>query len=78
LQIPRKVVHGGPSLIYDKFSGIAIEPEGYIDAINNPEWGVDQICEFSLSGEFIPILIAAYQTIQGETSSGRLRTSSLL
>ncbi|KAG8679359.1 hypothetical protein FRC09_019029, partial [Ceratobasidium sp. 395] len=43
LQIPRKVVHGGPSLIYDQYSAVAIEPEGYIDAINNPEWGIDQI-----------------------------------
>ncbi|KAG8704560.1 hypothetical protein FRC09_003457, partial [Ceratobasidium sp. 395] len=43
LQIPRKVVHGGPSLIYDQYSAVAIEPEGYIDAINNPKWGVDQI-----------------------------------
>ncbi|QRV91726.1 galactose mutarotase-like protein [Ceratobasidium sp. AG-Ba] len=43
LQIPRKVVHGGPSMIYDQYSAIAIEPEGYLGAINNPEWGVDQI-----------------------------------
>ncbi|KAG9124340.1 hypothetical protein FRC07_011977 [Ceratobasidium sp. 392] len=43
LQIPRKIAHGGPSLIYDQYSAVAIEPEGYIDAINNPEWGVDQI-----------------------------------
>lgn len=45
LQIPRKVVHGGPSLIYDQYSAIAIEPEGYLDAINDPEWNVDQICK---------------------------------
>ncbi|QRW05796.1 galactose mutarotase-like protein [Ceratobasidium sp. AG-Ba] len=45
LQIPRKVVHGGPLMIYDQYSAIAIEPEGYLDAINNPEWGVDQICK---------------------------------
>ena len=45
LDMPRKVVHGGPSLNYTSFSGVAIEQEGYIDAINTPEWGVDQICE---------------------------------
>ncbi|QRW05791.1 galactose mutarotase-like protein [Ceratobasidium sp. AG-Ba] len=39
----RKAVHGGPPLIYDKYSAVAIEPEGYLDAINNPEWNVDQI-----------------------------------
>lgn len=43
LAIPRKAVHGGPNLTYDAFSAIAIEPEGYVDAINNPAWGVDQI-----------------------------------
>ncbi|GAB1525997.1 hypothetical protein RhiTH_009163 [Rhizoctonia solani] len=45
LAMPRKKVHGGPSLQYEKFSAVAIEPEGYVDAINNPAWGVDQICE---------------------------------
>ncbi|KAG8696432.1 hypothetical protein FRC08_007153 [Ceratobasidium sp. 394] len=39
----RKAVHGGPSLLYDKYSAVAIELEGYVDAINNPEWNVDQI-----------------------------------
>ncbi|KAF8680572.1 Aldose 1-epimerase [Rhizoctonia solani] len=43
LAMPRKKVHGGPSLQYEKFSAVAIEPEGYVDAINNPAWGVDQI-----------------------------------
>lgn len=46
LAIPRKAVHGGPDLTYDPYSAIAIEPEGYVDAINNPAWGVDQICEW--------------------------------
>lgn len=41
---PRKGVHGGPSLTYGRLSGVAIEQEGYLDAINTPEWGVDQIC----------------------------------
>ncbi|KAH8111265.1 galactose mutarotase-like protein [Phellopilus nigrolimitatus] len=43
LDTPRKVVHGGPSLNYTKWSAVAIEQEGYIDAINTPEWGVNQI-----------------------------------
>ncbi|EKM51028.1 uncharacterized protein PHACADRAFT_199860 [Phanerochaete carnosa HHB-10118-sp] len=41
--IPRKKVHGGPSVNYTYWAGVAIEQEGYIDAINTPEWGVDQI-----------------------------------
>ena len=45
LDTPRKQVHGGPSLNYTKWSAVAIEQEGYIDAINTPEWDVDQICE---------------------------------
>ncbi|KAG6820189.1 hypothetical protein H0H93_004182 [Arthromyces matolae] len=43
LNTPRKVIHGGPTLNYTKWSAVAIEQEGYIDAINTPEWGVDQI-----------------------------------
>ncbi|KAI0071251.1 galactose mutarotase-like protein [Panus rudis PR-1116 ss-1] len=43
LNTPRKVVHGGPSVNYTSFSAVAIEQEGYIDAINTPEWGVNQI-----------------------------------
>ncbi|KAJ8481383.1 hypothetical protein ONZ51_g6041 [Trametes cubensis] len=43
LDTPRKQVHGGPSLNYTKWSAVAIEQEGYIDAINTPEWDVDQI-----------------------------------
>jgi len=43
LNTPRKQAHGGPSLNYTKWSAVAIEQEGYIDAINTPEWGVDQI-----------------------------------
>ena len=46
LNTPRKKVHGGPSLNYSKWSAVAIEQEGYIDAINTPEWGVDQICSY--------------------------------
>ena len=44
LNTPRKKVHGGPSLNYTSYSAVAIEQEGYIDAINTPEWGVNQIC----------------------------------
>ncbi|KAJ3480513.1 hypothetical protein NLI96_g8289 [Meripilus lineatus] len=43
LNTPRKVVHGGPDLNYTSWTAVAIEQEGYIDAINTPEWGVDQI-----------------------------------
>ncbi|KAF8885341.1 galactose mutarotase-like protein [Infundibulicybe gibba] len=43
LNTPRKLVHGGPSLNYGRWSAVAIEQEGYIDAINTPEFGVDQI-----------------------------------
>ncbi|KAF5336804.1 hypothetical protein D9758_015850 [Tetrapyrgos nigripes] len=43
LDTPRKLVHGGPSLNYSKWDAVAIEQEGYIDAINTPEWGVNQI-----------------------------------
>ncbi|PAV15549.1 galactose mutarotase [Pyrrhoderma noxium] len=43
LNTPRKAVHGGPELNYTKWSAVAIEQEGYIDAINTPEWGVNQI-----------------------------------
>ena len=46
LNTPRKEVHGGPSKTYSKWSAVAIEQEGWIDAINTPEWGVDQLCEF--------------------------------
>ncbi|KAI0666056.1 galactose mutarotase-like protein [Trametes maxima] len=43
LDTPRKKVHGGSTLNYTKWSAVAIEQEGYIDAINTPEWDVDQI-----------------------------------
>lgn len=45
LNIPRKKIHGGPSLNYSQYSAIVVEQEGYIAGINNPEWGQDQICE---------------------------------
>lgn len=38
-------MHGGPTLLYEPHSAVAIELQGYVDAINNPAWGVDQICE---------------------------------
>lgn len=46
LDTPRKVVHGGPTLSYSKWSAVAIEQQGYIDAINTPEFNVDQICGY--------------------------------
>ncbi|TFY57407.1 hypothetical protein EVG20_g8563 [Dentipellis fragilis] len=45
LSTPRKAVHGGPTLTYNPHSAVAIEQEGWIAAINNPEWGIDQIYE---------------------------------
>lgn len=47
LNTPRKAVHGGPSLNYGRWSAVAIEQEGYLDAINTPEWKVDQIREWT-------------------------------
>ncbi|KAG5638973.1 hypothetical protein H0H81_008193 [Sphagnurus paluster] len=43
LNTPRKETHGGPTLNYGRWSAVAIEQEGYIAAINTPEWNVDQI-----------------------------------
>ncbi|KAK0453460.1 galactose mutarotase-like protein [Armillaria borealis] len=43
--IPRKASHGGPSLFYEKHSCLVVEQESWIDAINNPEFGVNQIYE---------------------------------
>ncbi|KAM6492142.1 galactose mutarotase-like protein [Amanita muscaria] len=41
--IPRKVIHGGPNIDYGSWPAVAIEQQGYLDAINTPEWNVDQI-----------------------------------
>ncbi|KAG6833900.1 hypothetical protein H0H87_007911 [Tephrocybe sp. NHM501043] len=41
--IPRKKDQGGPSTVYENHSCMVIESESIIDAINNPEFGVDQI-----------------------------------
>ncbi|KAG6854862.1 hypothetical protein C0991_012052 [Blastosporella zonata] len=41
--IPRKKDQGGASKVYDDHSCVVIESESLIDAINNPEFGVDQI-----------------------------------
>ncbi|KAJ3571129.1 hypothetical protein NP233_g3966 [Leucocoprinus birnbaumii] len=43
LNTPRKEVHGGPSLVYGPWAAVALEQQGYVDAINTPEWGEDQI-----------------------------------
>ncbi|KAH8101646.1 galactose mutarotase-like protein [Phellopilus nigrolimitatus] len=40
---PRKAVHGGPALNYTRWSTLVLEQQNYIDAINTPEWGVDEI-----------------------------------
>jgi aldose 1-epimerase len=41
--VPRKVDQGGPSVNYTDHSCLVIEQESYIDGINNPEFGVNQI-----------------------------------
>lgn len=41
--IARKEAHGGPDLYYPQHSCLVIEQESWIDAINNPEWKIDQI-----------------------------------
>ncbi|PLW47722.1 hypothetical protein PCANC_11471 [Puccinia coronata f. sp. avenae] len=41
--IPRKKSQMGPHAIYENFSCIVIEQQGLIDAINHPEWNVDDI-----------------------------------
>lgn len=41
----RKQVHGGPGKRYGRWSAVAIEQQGYVAAVNTPEWGIDQICE---------------------------------
>jgi galactose mutarotase-like enzyme len=46
LNTPRKEVHGGPSQVYGPWAAIALEQQGYVDAINTPEWDVNQICTF--------------------------------
>ncbi|KAF9533951.1 galactose mutarotase-like protein [Crepidotus variabilis] len=43
LNAPRKAVHGGPSKSYLNSSAVAIEQQGYIDAINTPEFHQNQI-----------------------------------
>ncbi|KAJ7359600.1 galactose mutarotase-like protein [Mycena albidolilacea] len=43
LNLPRKEVHGGPEKKYGDRSTVAIEQEGWIDAINTPEWNQNQI-----------------------------------
>ncbi|CEH13276.1 galactose mutarotase-like protein [Ceraceosorus bombacis] len=44
--LPRKRSHGGDGTlaeIYENHSCVVIEAEGLIDAINNPDWNVDQL-----------------------------------
>ncbi|KAG6911230.1 hypothetical protein DXG01_003097 [Tephrocybe rancida] len=41
--VPRKKDQGGPTKGYENHSCIVIESESIIDAINNPEFGIDQI-----------------------------------
>ncbi|KAJ7180255.1 galactose mutarotase-like protein [Mycena crocata] len=41
--IPRKAGQGTPGSVYENHSCLVIEQESWIDAINNPEFGIDQI-----------------------------------
>ena len=79
-EIPRKAVHGGPDLNYTKFSAVVLEQQGVIDAINNPEWNVDQICESSpahtAAYSFRPFFF--YQMARIDHSSSIPHTSSPL
>jgi len=43
LPIPRKVDQGGPDAVYDDHTCVVIEQESWIDAINHPNFGIDQI-----------------------------------
>ncbi|KAF9479497.1 galactose mutarotase-like protein [Pholiota conissans] len=56
LNTDRKEIHGGPNLKYGSSSAVAIEQQGYIAAINTPEWDVDQIYqpgrEYEWSSEY--------------------------
>lgn len=76
LNTPRKAVHGGPSLNYTSYSAVAIEQEGYIDAINTPEWNVNQICTLP-SNIRVGSVIYSTQMALVATIPGAPRTSSL-
>lgn len=41
--IPRKASHYGPDAIYENHSCVVIEQQSFIDGINNPQWGINQI-----------------------------------
>ncbi|KAH9808315.1 galactose mutarotase-like domain-containing protein [Melampsora americana] len=41
--IPRKSSHHGPNAIYENHSCVVIEQQSFIDGINNPQWGLNQI-----------------------------------
>ncbi|KAF7292356.1 hypothetical protein HMN09_01219600 [Mycena chlorophos] len=41
--IPRKADQGGPNAYYEDHSCIVLEQQGYIDAVNNPQWGYNPI-----------------------------------
>ena len=43
LPVPRKVSQGGPLVYYENHSCFALEQQSYIDGINHPEWGINQI-----------------------------------
>ncbi|KAJ2912597.1 hypothetical protein MD484_g7813, partial [Candolleomyces efflorescens] len=43
MNTPRKTQHGGATKNYGKWSAVALEQQGYVAAVNTPEWGIDQI-----------------------------------
>ncbi|EPQ59403.1 galactose mutarotase-like protein [Gloeophyllum trabeum ATCC 11539] len=43
LPIPRKAAHGGNGTYYTDHSCLVVEQESWIDAINQPDYGIDQI-----------------------------------
>jgi aldose 1-epimerase len=58
LNTPRKATHGGSSKRYGRYGAVAIEQQGYVDAIHNPDWAVDQICAlFSTPNRVVPLTI---------------------
>lgn len=41
--VPRK--HGREGECYGSSSGLAVEQQGRVDAVNHPEWGEKVVCE---------------------------------
>lgn len=74
LDVASKAIHGGPSSRYGRWSAVAIEQQGHVDAINTPEWGIDQIRK-SFNFYTSP---NALEMDPRDHTSGRLHTSFLV